>query len=342
MRFALIVCAALIFVQPLTAQLGNPEPSHQDTVYGLDLNPDGSLLVSGSADGTVMVWNTETGERVLTIAESEGRIRDVDVDTTGECVIGGGNDGVVWEWNLATGETVHRYTAAESDVFYTVGYVMNDSAILGMCKRGLVVWDRSTAETLYEVLDLTGETAFHPDGETALTIIIFYRTLEDGTEAFLPSGKPILWDLATGETLLEGEALKRIGVPAYAPDGNLYYVVADAMLDVHLLSLDSDSFEVLNDVAVPNTMTGEVYETVVTPDGRTLLIGLGWPPATLFYNTPSLEPAAEFPENDKVLSVAVDAQGRYSYTGSKDGGITQIDLSTASIVKRFGGYRPRE
>ncbi len=143
-----------------------------------------------------------------------------------------------------------------------------------MSSNSTMVWDRKNGDLLYESDEIVGETAFHPAGDTALTIITFYGTFDDGTQKAFPSARPVRWHLKTGDIIAEGETIDRRGVTVYGPAGNqLFYVIGDALLDVHVLRLDRETFETLDDVAVPNSMTGEVYEAAVTPDGSQLIVG---------------------------------------------------------------------
>ncbi len=314
-RPVFFLLASLLSISSLYAQLNNPEPSHQDTVYGIDLTGDGATLVSVSADGTVMVWNPRSGERMLTISESAGRIRDIDIDSAGTAILGGGDDGIVREWDIESGELLHEYSmpaaeggtdggeegsvegsAARTGVptFFAVRYVLDDSAVIGMTGYSTVAWNRRTGELLYRNDELSGDAAFHPDGTTALTIQAFYATYEDGSQRAFASGMPVVWSIETGKVLFEGDAIDRRGVRAYSPDGSK------------------------------------------------LIVGMGWPPATFIYDAESLEVLYEVPEWDKILSVAAGPRGNYAYTGSKDGGTSRIDLAGGEIVGRLGGYRSRQ
>ena len=41
-----------------------PVAGHSDTVFSVAFSPDGKDFVSGSQDGLVMIWDTETGGEV--------------------------------------------------------------------------------------------------------------------------------------------------------------------------------------------------------------------------------------------------------------------------------------
>jgi len=46
-------------------------------VIGIEFNPDGSQLAAGSQDGTVSIWDSQTGKRLFILAGHAGAVNDV-------------------------------------------------------------------------------------------------------------------------------------------------------------------------------------------------------------------------------------------------------------------------
>ncbi len=88
---------------------------HADAVRTLAFSRDGKRLVSGSADGTVRVWNTTTGKslhtwhahdavRILPFATSGVGVSTVAINSEGRWILSGGFDRQLKLWDAATGK----------------------------------------------------------------------------------------------------------------------------------------------------------------------------------------------------------------------------------------------
>jgi len=69
-------------------------------IYALAFTPDGRLLISGSGDGVVTVWDAASGKRLHTVPAHSAPVRAVAIAADGTLLASAGNDGVVRLWRL--------------------------------------------------------------------------------------------------------------------------------------------------------------------------------------------------------------------------------------------------
>ena len=77
---------------------------HSDGICGVDWSPDDTALVTGSKDGTVRLWDAETGEcaHVFTHGEERGEVRAVAWSPKGDVVASVSTDRTLRLWSVRT------------------------------------------------------------------------------------------------------------------------------------------------------------------------------------------------------------------------------------------------
>ncbi|TXK41803.1 TIR domain-containing protein [Nonomuraea sp. C10] len=225
---------------------------HSGRVYAVSFA--GGLLASGASDGTVVLWDALTGERLRTRTGHSDGAWPVRLSPTGELLAVGGGDGVVRVWDTATGESVHLLAGHQAPV-YTASF--GGSALVTGDSAGVVrVWDLTSGEL---VTTLDG----HRGG--------VYRAVHAPGGALLATGDEAgtlrLWDTRTWERrhALTGHR-GSIYCVTFSPDGSLV-ATGDTSGDVRLWET-SGEFRGLH-----TTHAAAVYQVAFSPDGHTLATG---------------------------------------------------------------------
>ncbi|KZP03820.1 WD40 repeat-like protein, partial [Athelia psychrophila] len=78
---------------------------HEGRVLSVAFSPDGTVIVSGSADKTVRVWNAVTGQEALLPLEGHNHwVCSVAFSPDGTKIVSGSRDKTVRVWDAVTGQ----------------------------------------------------------------------------------------------------------------------------------------------------------------------------------------------------------------------------------------------
>ncbi|KAG8792415.1 hypothetical protein FRC12_006188 [Ceratobasidium sp. 428] len=138
-------------------------------VNTVTFSPDGRSVVSGSHDGTVGIWDAETGEPVQEPLKGHtGAVMAVAVSSNGRWIVSGSVDTTVRVWDAATGNATLELLGHSSWVL-SVGFSPDCRFIVsGSYDKTLRIWDAETGRDALE--PLTGHSygpvsvVFSPDG----------------------------------------------------------------------------------------------------------------------------------------------------------------------------------
>ena len=115
---------------------------HSNFCFSVKFSPQGNLLVSGSFDETVKIWDVRTGECVSTLPAHSDPVTGVDFNRDGTCIVSSSHDGLMRIWDVASGECLKTIYADGNPPVTFVRYSPNGKYVLsGMLDGKLRLWN---------------------------------------------------------------------------------------------------------------------------------------------------------------------------------------------------------
>jgi WD40 repeat protein len=190
---------------------------HTNRVDSLAFSGDRKTLASGSADGTIKLWDATTGKETATF-KAGTPVGCVAFNRDRKTLASAGQDSTVKLWDVTTGKNTATIQAAVDNVPIIIDCVAfspdGKTLASGSEQPKIKLWDATTGK---ETATLEGHTAivlsvaFSPDSKTLAS------TSGDGTIK--------LWDVATGKnsSTLRGHTntpqISYVYCVAFSPDG---------------------------------------------------------------------------------------------------------------------------
>jgi WD40 repeat protein/transcriptional regulator with XRE-family HTH domain len=338
---------------------------HTDIVTSVAVSLDGAHIATSSGDGTVKIWEAQTGKEILTLHGHKDSVSSVAFNSDGSRLVTASWDKTAKVWDAVSGkllvtlsghtEGVNRAVFSPIDGGTRVATASDD----GTAK----VWDVKTGKELLTLSDQSGwinSVTFSPDGNRIATAQV--------------DGITKIWDANTGEELLtlSGHADNVLAV-AFSPDGtklatggfdgiakvwdvqtgkalltltghhnSAIYSVTFSLDGSRLATSSSDNTAKVWDVATGTELfslaghTSSVLGTSFSPDGKWLATASMDGTAKIWDLTPSHELFALVADNDIVSSVAISPDGTKLATAGQQ--VWVWDMETGQQLYELKGH----
>ncbi|MFH1985568.1 MAG: caspase family protein [Pseudomonadota bacterium] len=328
---AIIVTGRVNQPPEIFVQMGHTDDGYtSNTVAGF--TPDGRYVLTGGKDGTVRLWETETGREIRTF-RCRDRVTDIAVSADGRTMVSGGtfHGDNITAWELFSGAKIRAFSL-EGLNGPPVVFRPGDNSLLAGGEDGLLrLWDLSSGALIREyAAAINGEVSalvLTPDGGSA---IVAYRYYDQGGAG--PVNTIGVWDIDTGKTVLSfnNTGTETVAL-AITPDGSQLLSSNWGQDSVRLWNVQTGA-------PIKSIVTGGTSAIAVSAGGRYALLG-----GYMNFRLVELATGKEIRKieagiGDWVQSIAFSPDGRYALVGDQVPQPKLWDLASGKRVRTFGGY----
>ncbi|MCY4139266.1 MAG: WD40 repeat domain-containing protein, partial [Rhodobacteraceae bacterium] len=340
-----------------------PGRSGKDEITRLAFSPDGSIVATGSIDGTVLLQEMATGLEVSVLDGHVDPVTNIVFNRNGLIIATSSKaDGSVRLWNGATGrqlQVLEGHVDGTTDIAFSP-----DGKIVATVSGDATgrIWEVETGRELHvlnSLADAISEVALSPDGRVAaqgnydglirlwdiekgvhLGVIDAHEDYVSNIE-FSPDGRLLMsrtfegtkraWDITRDYEPSPEENLPDFTDTETSPDGR-YSVMVGTEGWLHLSDRNgSKRYELFGH-------TAQITAAEFSPDSRTLMTGSWDSTARLWETATGHELQILEGHAGSVEDVAFGADGQMALTGSSDGTSRLWETSTGREVAQFVSF----
>ncbi len=366
-RKLFLVFLAVCLFAPLVPAQQQPElyvrTNHSDIIRAVAVSPDGKLAASGSTDGTVRLWDVQSGMVMRTLSGHSGTVFSLLFVSNNILLSGAFRE--IRAWDVTTGRMTREIKtqrmvssmALSPDekilAYATIGRVVlvdivekKERELKVPNKEPLRVAFRPTKTGVPMLAASFGNLVVLYDAKTGaeLGVATHMETATVKAVVFSPDGKMLatcgtdfwyIWDVETKGSLFRGRSLA-YGA-AFSPDSKTFVVAGN---DIELWDLETGKRK--KTLEIKNNL---IEAIVYSPDGK-LLIGGGY---QSIEQTNSLEASFKIMDAEtgaerpikaiyttSLESIALSPDGRILASGSADKKIRLWNLASGQVDQPLG------
>ncbi|WP_448267427.1 nSTAND1 domain-containing NTPase [Nostoc sp. DSM 114159] len=295
---------------------------HTNSVSNIGFSPDGKILASASDDGTVKLWDTDSGREIKTLQGYTSGVNSVSFSPDGQTLTSGSLDGTVKLWNKDSGKEIKTLKGHTHPV-YSVSFSPDGKTLASASDDGTVkLWDTDSGR---EIKTLKGHTfyvrsvSFSPDGK------ILASASWDKTVKF--------WDTNSGREIkiLKGHT-DWVNSVSFSPDGK---ILASASWDKTVKFWNTDSGR---EIKILKGHTSGISSVSFSPDGKILASASDDNTVRLWNTDSGREIKILKGHTSGVNSVSFSPDGKTLASASEDGTVKLWDKDRSRDIKILKGH----
>ena len=250
---------------------------HSNSVNSVAISPDGQILVSGSDDKTIKIWQLSTGEELRILTGHSESVNSVAISPDGQTLLSGSRDNTIKIWRLSTGEELRTLTVHSDSVNFVAispdGQILVSSShtvVSDIYDNTIKIWQLSTGRELRTLTccwdsNPIDSVAISPDGQILASGDTVMGSMGCSFDTTIK-----IWQLSTGEELRTLTVVDWwVNSLAISPDGQTLVIGGDYTITIWDLSTGQE----LGTLTGHSEHSDEVKSLAISPDGQTLVSG---------------------------------------------------------------------
>ncbi|MEM7068366.1 MAG: hypothetical protein AAF478_05725 [Pseudomonadota bacterium] len=294
---------------------GKTVNAHANPISVLEAHPNKNLLVSGDANGSVFLWDTNTTEKVREFSGHRGVITTVKFSESGEQFATASDNGEIRVWDIS-GTLVHALRGHRQTVRF-IEFIDSDQKLTSASSdKTTRIWDLQTGSNLHVFEEPVGEVSYMLPQSASGSIL---TAATDKTVAY--------WDQVTGEQISRHPIPASETIYLSAVDGTDDLLIAARNGNLSLVRQNGDSQTILN---------GPMSDVTASPRGDVLAFLIE--DRLVFYSKSNEEVVARSPLLPaKVVDIDFAPDGQSVVAVDQNGSVSMISAANGDLLISFSG-----